>query len=175
MFPKAHAAAYVTMAFRIAYCKVYYPISFYIAYYTVRADAFDAHTMIHGKDHVVAAMKEIEKNPAATQKEKDMHTILEVCNEMYARGINFLPIDLYKSHANKFLEENGAIRPPLNAIAGLSDTMAQNILTARDEGEFLSIEDFSRRTKIGKSIIEKLREYNVLEGLSDTNQISLFD
>jgi len=175
MFPKAHAAAYVTMAFRIAYCKVYYPISFYIAYYTVRADAFDAHTMIHGKERVVATMKEIEKNPDATQKEKDMHTILEVCNEMYARGINFLPIDLYKSHSNKFLEENGAIRPPLNAIAGLSDTMAQSILSARDKGEFLSIEDFARRTKIGKSIIEKLKEYNVLEGLSDTNQISLFD
>ncbi len=175
MFPKAHAAAYVTMAFRIAYCKVYYPISFYIAYYTVRADAFDAQSMLYGKERVIVAMKEIEKNPDATQKEKDMHTILEVCNEMYARGIGFLPIDLYKSHATKFLEEDGAIRPPLNAIAGLSDAMAQSILSAREEGDFLSIEDFSRKTKIGKSVIEKLREYNVLDGLSDTNQISLFD
>ena len=175
MFPKAHAAAYVTMAFRIAYFKVNYPVSFYISYYTVRADAFDAKRMIHGKERVIASMKEIENNPDATQKEKDVHTILEVCNEMYARGIKFLPIDLYKSHSNKFLEEDGAIRPPLNAIAGLSDAMAQSILKAREEGEFISVEDLARRTKIGNSIIEKLKEYDVLTDMAATNQTSLFD
>jgi len=175
MFPKAHAAAYVTMAFRIAYFKVNYPVSFYIAYYTVRADAFDAQRMIHGKERVMASMKEIEQNPDATQKEKDVHTILEVCNEMYARGIKFLPIDLYKSHSSKFLEEDGAIRPPLNAIAGLSDAMAQSILKAREDGEFISVEDLARRTKIGNSIIEKLKEYDVISDMAATNQTSLFD
>ncbi|MBE7047762.1 MAG: PolC-type DNA polymerase III [Ruminococcaceae bacterium] len=175
MFPKAHAAAYVTMAFRIAYFKVHYPISFYIAYYTVRATDFDAERMLGGKDRVMAAMREIEANPDATQKEKNVLTILEVCNEMYARGIEFLPVDLYASHQTKFLEEKGAIRPPLNAIAGVSDAVAEMICTARAEGAFLSIEDLKRRAKIGNSVAEKLQEFHVLKDIPDTNQVSLFD
>ena len=175
MFPKAHAAAYVTMAFRIAYFKVHYPISFYIAYYTVRATDFDAERMLGGKERVMAAMREIESNPDATQKEKNVMTILEVCNEMYARGIEFLPVDLYASHQTKFLEENGAIRPPLNTIAGVSDAVAEAICQARSEGEFLSVEDFKKRAKIGNSIVEKLQEFHVLRDIPDTNQMSLFD
>ncbi len=175
MFPKAHAAAYVTMAFRIAYFKVHYPISFYIAYYTVRATDFDAERMLGGKERVMAAMREIENNPDATAKEKNVMTILEVCNEMYARGIEFLPVDLYASHQTKFLEENGAIRPPLNTIAGVSDAVAESICKARSEGEFISIEDFKRRAQIGTSIVEKLKEFNVLNAIPETNQVSLFD
>ncbi len=175
MFPKAHAAAYVTMGFRIAYFKVHYPISFYIAYYTVRATDFDAERMLGGKERVMAAMREIEGNNDATQKEKNVLTILEVCNEMYARGIDFLPIDLYVSHQTKFVEENGAIRPPLNTIAGVSDAVAEAICQAREEGPFISIEDLKKRAKIGNSIVDKLKEYNVLKNIAETNQTSLFD
>ncbi len=175
MFPKAHAAAYVTMGFRIAYFKVHYPVSFYIAYYTVRATEFEAERMLGGKERVMAAMREIEANPAATQKEKNVLTILEVCNEMYARGINFLPIDLYISHQTKFVEENGSIRPPLNTIAGVSDAVAEAICEARKEGPFLSVEDFKKRAKVGNSIVDKLKEYHVLKDIPDTNQVSLFD
>ncbi len=175
MFPKAHAAAYVTMGFRIAYFKVHYPVAFYIAYYTVRATEFDAERMLGGKERVMAAMREIENNPDATQKEKNVLTILEVCNEMYARGIDFLPIDLYVSHGTKFVEENGAIRPPLNTIAGVSDAVAEAICKAREEGPFLSVEDLKKRAKIGNSIVDKLKEYHVLKDIPDTNQVSLFD
>ncbi|MBQ3554370.1 MAG: PolC-type DNA polymerase III [Clostridia bacterium] len=175
MFPKAHAAAYVTMAFRIAYFKVHYPIAFYITYFTVRGGDFDAQLMIHGKEKVVQSMKEIAAKPDATQKEKNVLTILEVCNEMYARGIRFLPIDLYKSHANKFLEEDGAIRPPLNTIMGLSDAVAESIIKAREDGEFISVEDLMKRAKLGKSMVEKLKEYEVLSQLPDSSQVSLFD
>ncbi|MBE7034986.1 MAG: PolC-type DNA polymerase III [Ruminococcaceae bacterium] len=175
MFPKAHAAAYVTMAFRIAYFKVHYPISFYIAYYTVRATDFDAERMLGGKERVMVAMREIESNPEATQKDKNVMTILEVCNEMYARGIQFLPVDLYLSHQTKFVEENGAIRPPLNTIAGVSDAVAEAICSARQEGAFLSVEDFKKRAKIGNAIVEKLQEFHVLRDVPETNQVSLFD
>ena len=94
---------------------------------------------------------------------------------MYARGIRFLPIDLYKSHGSKFLEENGAIRPPLNTIMGLSSAVADSIINARKDGEFISVEDLMKRAKIGKSMVEKLREYEVLKELPDTSQVSLFD
>ncbi|MBQ4516203.1 MAG: helix-hairpin-helix domain-containing protein, partial [Clostridia bacterium] len=123
----------------------------------------------------MAAMREIAAKPDATQKDKNVITILEVCNEMYARGIEFLPIDLYKSHGKKFLEENGAIRPPLNTIMGLSDAVADSIIEARKDGEFISVEDLMRRAKLGKSMIEKLKEYEVLNDLPDTSQVSLFD
>ena len=176
MFPKAHAAAYVTMGFRIAYFKVHYPIAFYIAYYTVRATEFDADLMLRGRDRVGAAMAEIRALPNPTQKEKNTMTILEVVNEMYARGISLLPVDLYKSDATKFVEEDGAIRPPLNAINGVSDAVGQAIVDARKSGgPFISSEDLMRRAKIGKSVVEKLKEYNVLEEIPDTNQITFFD
>jgi len=173
MFPKAHAAAYVTMGFRIAYFKVHYPIAFYIAYYTVRATEFDADLMLRGRERVGAAMAELNSLPNPTQKEKNLVTILEIVNEMYARGIKLLPVDLYKSHATRFVEEDGAIRPPLNAINGVSDAVGQAIVEARaDGGPFISSEDLMRRAKIGKSIIDKLKEYDVLAEIPDTNQIT---
>ena len=176
MFPKAHAAAYVTMAFRIAYFKVHYPIAFYITYFTVRATDFDADLMLRGKERVVAAIDELNAKSDLTQKEKNLITILEVVNEMYARKISFLPIDLYKSDATKFVEENGAIRPPLNAISGVSDAVGQSIIDARDNGgPFLSVEELMRRAKIGSAVVEKMKEYDVLNGLPDTSQVSLFD
>ena len=176
MFPKAHAAAYVTMAFRIAYFKVHFPIAFYITYFTVRATEFDADLMLRGKERVVSAIAEISAKQDATQKDKNLITILEVVNEMYARNISFLPIDLYKSHATKFTEEDGAIRPPLNAIVGVSDAMGESIMKARETGEpFFSVEELMKRAKIGNSVVEKLKEYGVLKGLPDSSQVSLFD
>ena len=176
MFPKAHAAAYVTMGFRIAYFKVHYPIAFYIAYYTVRATEFDADLMLRGRDRVGAAIAELNALPNPTQKEKNLITILEVVNEMYARGISLLPVDLYKSHATKFVEEDGTIRPPLNTINGVSDAVGQAIVDARESGgPFISSEDLMRRAKIGKAVIDKLKEYDVLEEIPDTNQITFFD
>lgn len=121
-------------------------------------------------------MAELNALPNPTQKEKNLVTILEIVNEMYARGIELLPVDLYKSHATKFVEENGAIRPPLNAINGVSDAVGQAIVEARSHGgPFISSEDLMQRAKIGKSIVEKLREYDVLAEIPDTNQITFFD
>lgn len=120
MFPKAHAVAYVTMAFRIAWFKVNYPLAYYAAYFSIRADDFDSEIMIYGKEKVKEKMKELEKlGNNMSVKEKGVYTILEIVLEMYERGFKFLPIDLYKSHSTKFLIEDGAIRPPLSSIPGL--------------------------------------------------------
>jgi DNA polymerase-3 subunit alpha (Gram-positive type) len=175
MFPKAHAAAYVMMAFRIAWFKVYYPEAFYVAYFTVRADEFDANIMCHGQDKVRSCIREFEqKGNNMTQKEKNVLTILEVANEMYARGISFLPIDIYKSDATKFQITPDGIRPPLNALQGLGNTAAQNIVEARNRGEFLSIEDLRNRGKVSKTVIEILQQNGCLAGWPESNQISLF-
>ncbi|HHV29605.1 PolC-type DNA polymerase III [Acetivibrio mesophilus] len=175
MFPKAHAAAYVMMAFRIAWFKVYYPEAFYVAYFTVRADEFDAAMMCHGKDKVKNKIREFEqKGNNMTQKEKNTLTILEVANEMYARGIKFLPIDIYKSDAVKFQIAKEGIRPPLNALQGLGSSAAQNIVEARNGGEFLSVDDLRVRAKVSKAVIEILQQNGCLDGLPESNQISLF-
>lgn len=175
MFPKAHAAAYVMMAFRIAWFKVYYPEAFYVTYFTVRADDFDAEMMTHGKDKVRNKIKEYEqKGNTISQKEKNVLTILEVANEMYARGINFLPIDLYKSDAVKFQITPEGIRPPLNALQGLGTAAAQNMVEARKYGSYISIDDLRIRAKISKAVIEILQQHGCLEGLPESNQLSLF-
>ena len=119
MFPKAHAVAYVTMAFRIAWFKVYYPLAYYATYFSIRADDFDSEFMIYGKEKVKQKMKELESLGNMSVKEKGIYTILEIVLEMYERGYEFLPIDLYKSHSTKFLIEDGKIRPPLASIQGL--------------------------------------------------------
>ena len=175
MFPKAHAAAYVTNAFRIAWFKVHIPLAYYAAYYTIRAKAFDAGVMINGKEKVKNKMKEIDMmGNAATPKDKDMYDDLEIVLEMYERGFRFLSIDLYKSHATKFLVEGDALRPPLSSIAGLGTVAAESIMKARDEEKFMSIDDMKIRSKIGDSVTELLREFGCLEGMSQSNQLSLF-
>jgi len=178
MFPKAHAVAYVTMAFRIAYFKVHYPLAFYATYFTVRADSFDAAHMINGIEKVKYKMKEIEEKDnkkEASNKEKDMYTVLEVCYEMYKRGFEFLPIDLYKSDANKFLLVNNALLPPLNALQGLGVNAASAIANARGQGEFMSIEDIKIRAGATKTVIEVLASQGVLEGMDESSQMSLFN
>ena len=132
MFPKAHAVAYVTMAFRIAWFKVHIPLAYYAAYFSIRADEFDSEFMIHGKEKVKAKMKEIEQQGNnATQKDKGMYTILEIVLEFYERGFDFLPIDLYKSYSNKFQIEDGKIGPPLSSIAGLGGIAAEYISSSK--------------------------------------------
>jgi DNA polymerase-3 subunit alpha (Gram-positive type) len=175
MFPKAHAAAYVMMAFRIAWYKVYYPEAFYVTYFTVRANDFDAELMIHGQDKVRNFINELEKKGnEISQKEKNVLTILEVVNEMYARGIKFLPVHLYESDATKFLIDPRGIRPPLNSLPGLGGTAAQNIVESRKEGEFLSKEDLRLRGKLSKTVIEIMEQQGCLDGMPESNQLSLF-
>ena len=175
MFPKAHAAAYVTNAFRIAWFKVHEPKAYYAAYFTIRADEFDSDIMCYGKEKVINKMKEIDlAGNSATTKDKNMYAILELVLEMYERGINFLPIDLYKSHATKFIVEEDGIRPPLNSIPGLGTVAAQGIDDAKKDGKFMSIDDMKIRSKIGKSVIELLDRVGCLKGMSQSNQMSLF-
>ena len=175
MFPKAHAAAYVTNAFRIAWFKVHIPKAYYAAYFTIRADAFDSEIMCHGVERVKNKMKEIElAGKAATKKDQDTYGVLEIVLEMYERGLNFLPIDLYNSDAVKFKVEENGIVPPLNSIPGLGTVAAQSIQEARKEGEFMSIDDMKIRAKIGKSTIEMLEKAGCLKGMSQSNQMSLF-
>jgi DNA polymerase-3 subunit alpha (Gram-positive type) len=177
MFPKAHATAYVLMAVRIAYFKVYYPLEFYATYFSVRADDFDLDVMSKGYDAIVAKIEEIEaKGFQAAPKEKALHTVLEMACEMTARGFKFLPLDLYKSDATKFQvvkEENG-LRPPFAALAGCGESAAKAIADAAKQGEFLSIQDLQERSRVSKSVIELLEANGCLKGLPESNQLSLF-
>ncbi len=177
MFPKAHAAAYVMMAFRIAYFKVNYPLAYYASYFTVRAsDDFDYASMCVGEDTAKQAMRDINaKGMEATTKEKNKLTVLEIVVEFYARGFHFLPIDLYRSDAKKFIIEGNGLIPPFNSLQGLGETAAQSIVEGREkEGEFKTIEEFKMRTSVGKTLIELLKENGVLKGIPETNQLSLF-
>ena len=177
MFPKAHAVAYVTMAYRIAYYKVYCPMAFYCTYFTVRADDFDAELMAQGKDHALQITKMLidkERDKQASEKEKGMITVFEVVNEMYARGLKFLPIDLYKSDAYKFIPTENGILPPLNAIAGLGTNAAKSIVEARDEQIFASVDDFRNRAKVTKTIVEIMRGQGMFKDLPESDQITFF-
>ncbi len=178
MFPKAHAVAYVTSAFRIAYFKVHYPVAFYIAYYTVRADDFDASVMAVGEERVREEINTInakKKDGTASPKEENLIPILEICVEMYARGIDFIKVDLYKSHATDFLQVGNDILPPLSALPGLSENDALSIAKERENGDFRNVEDLRLRTGIGKNALNILEENGCFDDLPDADQISLFD
>lgn len=178
MFPKAHAVAYVTMAFRIAWFKVHEPEAFYAAYYTVRADDFDTSLMAEGLDRAREALNDINKrrkDGTAAQKEEKLVPILEICIEMYSRGINFTHVDLYKSHATKFIITDEGILPPFNALPGLGENAAIAIMKERDKGEFRNIEELRLRTGATKSILDILEENGCLDGLPESTQVSLFD
>ncbi|CAG7840722.1 DNA polymerase III PolC-type [Clostridium haemolyticum] len=176
MFPKGHAVAYVMMAVRIAYYKVYYPQAYYATYFTVRGiDDFDADLIVKGEDVVKRKMDEINAlGNNATQKDKGLLTNLELAFEMYKRNIKFLKVDIYKSHPTKFLIENDDIRPPISALAGVGTNAAKSIAEAKKDGEFISKEDLRKRSKVSKTVIEALSEHGCLEGLPETNQLSLF-
>lgn len=175
MFPKAHAAAYVMMAFRIAYFKVHYPLAFYATYFTVRTDDFNTEIIIKGKEEIKNKIKEIEsKGNEATAKEKGLLTVLEISLEMYCRGYRVLPVDLYQSDAEKFIIKDNALLAPFNSLPGLGKKAAHNIVKARENSKFISKEDLCERGKIGKSVVEILERNGCLENLPESNQLSLF-
>ena len=176
MFPKAHAAAYVTNAFRIAWFKVHEPKAYYAAFFSIRAsDEFDASCMIYGKEKVKNKMKEIDmQGNSASKKDQDMYSVLEVVLEMYERGLKFLPIDLYKSHWKNFTIEGDDIRPPLNSIPGMGPIAAESIYNEAQKEEFMSIDEIRIRAKVGDSVIDLLKEFRCLKDLPESNQISLF-
>ena len=179
MFPKAHAVAYVTMAFRIAWFKVYYPVAFYIAYFSVRADDFDASLMTKGKSVAREALNDIlkrKKEGTSTPKEEGLIPILEICIEMYARNIDFEPVDLYKSHATDFKPSGeNKILPPLNALPGMGDNAAKAITEEREKGPFKTVTELKERTGITKSVADLLEQYGCFDELPDADQVSLFD
>jgi len=175
MFPKAHAAAYVLMAVRIAYFKVHHALLYYAAYFTVRAEDFDIEAMARGSAAIRAKIEEINaKGLDASPKEKNTLTVLELALEMCERGYSFQKIDLYKSQASEFLIEGNSLIPPFDSIPGLGTNAAINIVNAREEGEFLSKEDLQKRGKVSKTIIEYLDKQGCLNALPDQNQLSLF-
>ncbi|WP_125768592.1 PolC-type DNA polymerase III [Companilactobacillus furfuricola] len=176
MFPKAHATAYILMALRIAYFKVHYPLYYYSAYMSVRADDYDLVAMTSGKQAVKNAMKEItDKGMDASTKEKNLLTVLEMANECLERGFNIKMVDIEKSDAFDFqIIDDHTLLAPFNAIPGLGDNVAKQIVVAREEQPFLSKEDLSNRGKVSKTIIEYMSENHVLDGMPDENQLSLF-
>lgn len=175
MFPKGHAVAYVMMAVRVAYFKVYYPEAYYATYFTVRADDFDADLICKGESAIEAKLEELYAlGNKVTVKDKGMTTVLELSYELYKRGFKLLKVDIYKSHATKFIIEDGRIRPPMDALEGVGSNAAKSIMEARADGEFISKEDIRMRSKASKTVIEALSNHGCLEGLSDTNQLSLF-
>ncbi|MBU5482781.1 PolC-type DNA polymerase III [Clostridium sp. MSJ-11] len=176
MFPKGHAVAYVMMAVRIAYFKVYYPKEYYATYFSVRADDFDADIILKGIDSMLRKMEEINAmGNNATPKDKGLLTTLEICHEMYLRGIKFLEADLYKSHAEKFIIEDDGIRIPLSALTGVGVNAAKNIVEGIKLGEFISKEDLKIRGKATRTVIEALDNHGCLKGMPETNQLSLFN
>lgn len=177
MFPKAHAAAYVMNAFRIAYFKINYPLAYYAAYFTVRAcDDFDYSCMCVGMEEAKRAEQDIlDKGMSATTKEKNKLTVLEIIIEFYARGFSFKPIDLYKSDSKKFIIDGNSLIPPFNSLQGLGTNAAQSIVDGRGKtDEFKTIEEFNELTSLGKTLTELLKENGVLNGIPETNQLTLF-
>ncbi|MBQ9796732.1 MAG: PolC-type DNA polymerase III [Clostridia bacterium] len=174
LFPKAHAAAYVMSAIRLAWYKVHQPVAFYCTMFTVAPNGFDAEIVGGGKGKVVAVMRDIQKRgKEASPKEQASITVLQLINEAMARGIKFLPVDLQKSHSFIFQPENGAIRMPFSSLPGLGENAAQNIISAREEEPFFSVEDLQIRAKISKSVIEMLRTNGVLDNISETDQLTM--
>jgi DNA polymerase-3 subunit alpha (Gram-positive type) len=175
MFPKAHAVAYVLMAVRIAWFKVYYPAEYYATYFTVRADDFDLELVNKGKEAVNRKINEInEKGADASPKEKGLLTVLESAREMMARGLTFRSIDLYRSEATRFLVDGDALLPPFSSVSGIGTSAARNIVKAREEGDFLSIEDFQKRSRVSSAVVEVLERLGCLRDLPESNQLSLF-
>jgi DNA polymerase-3 subunit alpha (Gram-positive type) len=175
MFPKAHAAAYVMSAIRLCWYKIYYPMEFYAAFLTVAPGGFNAEIVAKGYRGVSDAIKEIEdKGNDATAKDNEMHSTMQLVREALARGVEFLGVDLMKSDAKAFLPENGKIRMPFNSLPGLGDTAAEKIVETRNSEEIFSIQQLREKAGISKSMIELLRNNGVLDGLTETNQLSLF-
>ncbi len=183
MFPKAHAVAYVMMAWRIAYCKVFYPLAYYAAFFSIRAKAFNYETMCMGKERLNYYMQDYERRSAEAAKEnkklspveQDSYRDMRIVQEMYARGFEFMPIDIYRASARYFQIIDGKLMAALNTIDGMGDTAADTVVEAAKDGPFLSRDDFRQRTKVSQKIIENMADMGMFGDLPATNQISLFD
>ena len=176
MFPKAHAAAYVMMAWRIAYCKIHYPLAYYGAFFSIRAKAFSYEIMCQGQKHLESIMADYKKrSDSLSNKEKDAYGDMRIVQEMYARGFEFEPIDIFRAQSRSFQIVDGKLMPSLNSIDGLGEKAADAIVEAAKEGPFLSKDDFRQRTKVSKTVIDLMDSLNLLGNLPESNQISLFD
>ena len=176
MFPKAHAAAYVMMAWRIAYCKVNYPLAYYAAFYSIRADCFSYELMCQGKEHLEAVLADYNRRKdELSKKEQDSIRDLRIVQEMYARGFEFMPIDIYKAHSRLFQIIDGKIMPSLGSIDGMGDKAAEAMMEAAKDGPFLSRDDLRSRSKAPQNVIDKMGELGLLGSLPQSNQLSLFD
>ena len=176
MFPKAHAAAYVMMGWRIAYCKIFYPLAYYAAYFSIRATAFSYELMCQGKEKLEYFMDDYEKRKdSLTKKEQDIYKDMRNVQEMYARGFEFMPIDIYKANAHTFQIIDGKLMPALDTIEGLGDRAADAVVAAAEEGPFLSLDDFRNRTKVTASTIDLMNDLGLFGNLPKSNQLSLFD
>ena len=176
MFPKAHAAAYVMMGWRIAYCKVFYPLAYYAAYFSVRATGFDYEIMCLGKERLERHLKDLKsRKDSLSNKEQDVVKDGRIVQEMYARGFTFMPLDIYRAEPHRFQIIDGKLMPSLNSIEGLGDNAAIAIAEAAKDGPFLSKDDFRQRTKVSKTVIELMSDLGLFGDLPDSNQLSLFD
>ena len=176
MFPKAHAAAYVMMAYRIAYCKLNYPLAYYGAYFSIRADAFSYEIMCQGKEKLEYYMKDYRKrSDSLTNKEQETMKDMRLVQEMYARGLEFLPLDIYRAKAKEFQIIDGKLMPPLSKIEGMGEKAAEAVELESKKGAYLSRDDFRMRTKASKTVIELMAEMGLFGDLPESNQLSLFD
>lgn len=176
MFPKAHAAAYVMMAWRIAYCKVFYPLAYYAAYFSIRAKAFSYEIMCQGQRHLETVMADYKKrSDSLSNKEKDALGDMKIVQEMYARGFEFQPIDIFNASSRSFQIVNDKLMPSLNSIEGLGEKAADAIVEAAKDGLFLSKDDLRQRTKASKTVVDLMDQLGLLGNLPESNQISLFD
>ena len=176
MFPKAHAAAYVMMAWRIAYCKINYPLAYYAAYFSIRASAFSYEIMCQGRAHLESVMADYKRrSDELSKKEQDTQKDMKIVQEMYARGFEFVPIDIFTANSRLFQIVDGKLMPSLNSIDGLGERAADAIVEAAKDGPFLSKDDFRQRTKVSKTILDLMSELGLLGNLPESNQISLFD
>ncbi len=176
MFPKAHAAAYVMMAWRIAYCKVNYPLAYYCAYFSIRASAFSYEIMCQGQKHLEETMADYRKrSDTLTNKEQDALKDMRIVQEMYARGFEFEKLDIFRAHSRNFQIIDGKVMPSLSSIDGLGEKAADTIMEAAKDGPFLSKDDFRSRTKVSKTVIDMMSDLGLLGDIPESNQISLFD
>ncbi len=176
MFPKAHAAAYVMMAWRIAYCKINYPLAYYASYFSIRASAFSYELMCQGQEHLERVMADYRRrSDTLSKKEQDSYKDMKVVQEMYVRGFDFVPIDIFTANSRTFRIVEGKLMPSLSSIDGLGDKAADAIVEAAKDGPFLSREDFRERTRVSKTITDLMDSLHLLGDLPESNQISLFD
>ena len=180
MFPKAHAVAYVIMAVRIAWFKVYFPEYYYVSYFSLRCDAYEIETMCKDCEGIAARMNELAakiSGKEASKKEKDVYDMLEVCYEMASRGYRMSNIDLKLSKATEFIVspyDRHVLIPPFTVLDGLGGNVAESIVEAREQQDFISKEDLMRRTQLSNTLCKRLSDLGVLSGLDETNQVSLF-